>query len=261
MVAHRIAAIVTLSASIGLFAMGLLGCAKSQSTECDGIVCPQGRACVKGGMCVDEVLVSACARVAEGMPCSLPEIGVGTCQQSLCLVGTCGDGVINAIDACDGNDLGGKTCMDFGSPYPEGLKCAADCSFDTSGCNGFCGDNVKQSNEQCDSEDFGGASCVTLGFQMGDLVCTSDCQINSSGCTGKCGDGIKNGFEPCDGMDFGGSTCALRGYLGAVQPLTCTAKCSFDPVSCTCGGQLCTPTKQTCVLQDGIYTCEAVKKP
>ena len=48
----------------------------------------------------------------------------------------CGNGVREGLEACDGTDLAGKSCADFG--YLEGdLGCAPDCSdFDTSGCSG-----------------------------------------------------------------------------------------------------------------------------
>jgi hypothetical protein len=200
----------------------------------------------------------ACARRTEGTACELSQIGVGSCKSGMCIVGACGDGVINAIDACDGKDLGGKSCLDFGSMYPEGLKCAADCSYDTTACKGFCGDGIRQSNEQCDGKAFGHKTCITEGFYTGSLVCTSDCTINTGGCSGRCGDNTRNSFtEQCDGSDFGGSTCEERGYHGAVTPLLCTGECGLDPSSCTCGGVLCAKTKQKCVMTDELYSCEA----
>lgn len=46
---------------------------------------------------------------------------------------SCGDGMRGAGEACDGLDLGGQSCVDFG--FPGGvLACAADCSIDTSSC-------------------------------------------------------------------------------------------------------------------------------
>jgi len=234
------------------------GCATSQATRCGDLICPVGRACARG-TCVDESIVTACGRLAEGASCTLPEIGTGTCQTGLCLVGTCGDGVINAIDACDGAELGGKTCLDFGSNDAGGLACTADCSFDTTRCTAFCGDGTKNTSEPCDGTDFAGRTCITEGFYTGKLVCTSDCAINVGDCSGRCGDNLRNSFvEQCDGADFDGSTCATRGYLGAVSPLLCTPACSFDPTSCTCGSELCLRNTQQCVLIDEVYTCEVI---
>jgi hypothetical protein len=252
-VAFRLAAIILLI----IAGSGSGGCLRSDATRCGDITCPIGRACA-AGRCVDSSIMTACARHRDGETCALAAIGSGSCQTGMCIVGACGDGVINAIDACDGKELGGKTCLDFGSMYPEGLKCAADCSYDTSGCKGYCGDGLRQSNEQCDSKAFGGKTCITEGFYTGNLVCTSSCTINTGGCNGKCGDGIRNSFtEQCDGKDFGGSTCEARGFHGTVQELTCSAECSLDPVSCTCGDVMCKRDTQKCVMTDGIATCEA----
>lgn len=47
----------------------------------------------------------------------------------------CGNGVLEAgfAEQCDGANLGGKTCADFGFDLGE-LACAATCEFDTSSC-------------------------------------------------------------------------------------------------------------------------------
>jgi len=48
-------------------------------------------------------------------------------------VGTCGNGVIDAGEDCDGGDLGGQTCI--GLDYDGGtLSCQGDCTFDISAC-------------------------------------------------------------------------------------------------------------------------------
>lgn len=239
--------------------VAMAGCVRSGAKRCGEITCPTGRACA-AGRCVDPSIVTACAKLRESDACTLPEIGVGTCQAGICIVGSCGDGAINAIDECDGKQLGGKTCLDFGSVYPEGLKCAADCSFDKSSCNGFCGDGIRQSNEECDGELFNKKTCITQGFYAGKLHCTADCKVNLGDCAGRCGDGKRNAFsEQCDGDDLGDATentCAARGFHGAaVQPLHCTPVCALDAASCACGGMMCKRNTQQCVLQDGIPTC------
>ena len=230
-------------------------CVNSAATSCGDQVCPIGRACANGH-CVDDAIFTACQQRGEGAACEVSTLGAGTCQTGMCIVGTCGDGVINAIDACDGAELGGKTCLDFGSSNADGLACTADCSFDPAACTAFCGDGKKDSTEECDGEDFAKTTCITKGFYEGELACTDQCTINAGGCTGMCGDTVRNGLEPCDGVDFGGDSCQLRGFLGTVTPLTCTAECSFDPASCSCGGELCAPRTERCVLRNGIFTCE-----
>lgn len=234
------------------------GCVRSQATSCGDKLCPVGLACARG-TCVDQTVVTACARQPEGAACEVAEIGTGACQAGLCIIGRCGDAVINPFEACDGKELGGKSCLDFGSSDKAGLACTADCAFDTSKCTAFCGDGKKNSSEPCDGADFGKATCITKGFYGGQLTCTQSCEINTGGCTGKCGDGVLNGFnEQCDGADFGTATCALRGFLGAVSPMLCSATCAFDPTSCTCGEDLCKRTTEKCVLVGGIPTCEAI---
>jgi hypothetical protein len=45
----------------------------------------------------------------------------------------CGNGVINAGESCDQNNLNGATCVSQGFAFGT-LQCGADCAFDTSGC-------------------------------------------------------------------------------------------------------------------------------
>ena len=54
---------------------------------------------------------------------------------------TCGDGVVEAGERCDGNDLGGASCESLGL-HPGELFCKADCTFRTLLCASaeeFCG--------------------------------------------------------------------------------------------------------------------------
>jgi hypothetical protein len=101
---------------------------------------------------------------------------------------TCGDGVKNGLDQCDGADLGGSTCASLG--YTLGvLACDASCGLDTSDCSGTpappCGNGVREGVESCDGADLGGATCVSLGNTGGTLGCTLGCGFDTSGCTGQ----------------------------------------------------------------------------
>ncbi|MDO8634057.1 MAG: class III signal peptide-containing protein [archaeon] len=70
---------------------------------------------------------------------------------------TCGDGIKNGGDDCDGIDLGGENCYNLTRKdgelgcYPPGTL-NTFCTFDTSGCNIdiVCGDGKIGSSEQCD---------------------------------------------------------------------------------------------------------------
>jgi hypothetical protein len=229
-----------------IFLVLLFGsCVRSQAIPCGALVCPEDDLCANGNRCVARSLVAACSGLAEGVTCTLSDLGNGTCQGGLCITGTCGNGKVDGNEACDGKDLGGKTCMDFGSTFAAGLACAADCSFDLSGCNGVCGDGKKGAAEECDGNDFGGKTCTDLSppgtmnkfYRGGAPTCTVDCKINVGTCTGGyCGDGVIHFGEDCDGSDFGGATCASLLHPGATTPLVCDqTTCTFTDDSCSCG--------------------------
>jgi hypothetical protein len=245
-------------------------CVKSQATECGDLLCPEGSVCSNGTLCVSSSLATACSGLADGAVCSLSELGNGTCQHGLCITGRCGDGKVNGIEACDGTDLGGRTCLDFGSTVAAGLACTADCSFDKSGCKGICGDGIRATDEQCDGTDFGGKTCTdfsppgtTIKFYAGGApTCTIDCMVNVSSCTGGwCGDGIKQAGEDCDGTDFGTpppATCASLGHPGPTTPPTCdVATCKLAAVPCSCGlNGVCPAATPTCVNTAGTFSCK-----
>nr|HEX4316646.1 hypothetical protein [Kofleriaceae bacterium] len=227
---------------------------KSNSQTCGDLVCPGTLACVDDH-CVDRTLLAACDGRMEGETCQTAQSGSGLCQDDVCIVGRCGDGTINGEEACDGLDLGGKTCLDFGGSSPGGLSCTSECAFDPSGCSEFCGNGHQDGTEQCDGSDFDQKSCVDYGFYGGQLACTSTCTVNLGGCAGKCGDGQIQQLEECDGTNLNGQTCATLGYNGDVVALSCTNTCSFAASSCTCGGALCAKN-QTCVTNGGISSCQ-----
>ena len=77
--------------------------------------------------------------------------------------GTCGDGVRQAWESCDGTDLGGATCSSLG--FTEGvLQCDMDCRFVHDWCGALvCGNGVREEQEECDGNDFGDDSCENRG--------------------------------------------------------------------------------------------------
>ncbi len=104
---------------------------------------------------------------------------------------TCGNGVRNVGpgfygEYCDGPDLNGKSCADYG--YDSGaLGCRADCTFDFGNCRfvtgggSRCGDGLITGLEPCEqgfSDD-----CADYGFGSGTIRCTNDCQFDASGCS------------------------------------------------------------------------------
>lgn len=80
---------------------------------------------------------------------------------------TCGDGVMDedAGEACDGQDLDGEDCESEG--FAGGaLACAADCTFDHSGCVAEC----VEEGDPCD----GPEDCCNAGCGAGGSFCTDD---------------------------------------------------------------------------------------
>lgn len=173
------------------------------------------------------------------------------CNVDLSQCWDCGDGSISGAEACDGANLLGLTCRDFG--FTEGaLGCAPTCTeFDTSGCT-TCGDGAIEGAETCDGANLGGETCSSLGFDGGVLACSPiTCTLDTSGCiSNACGDGMVLGGEECDcGADgtctpaeLGEGACtdlpAPGGGLFNGGTLACLPgqSCSYDTVGCTyCG--------------------------
>jgi cysteine-rich repeat protein len=135
---------------------------------------------------------------------------------------TCGNGVTDPSEECDGPDscAGGQVCVPPGSA--EACTCADTCGT----IPGI------QSGEECDGGDLGGRTCADLGFPGGVLACTPECTLDTSGClTAVCGDGLVGPEEVCDvgGIggappSFGGETCETLGFRGGGE-LTCTSDC------------------------------------
>lgn len=98
---------------------------------------------------------------------------------------TCGNGVVETGEVCDGAALSGATCATQG--FTNGtLACAATClSYVTSGCQ-LCGNDLTEGSEFCDGTDLGGNNCTSIegSFTGGDLGCYSDCTaFNTTRCT------------------------------------------------------------------------------
>src|SRR5688572_3922957 len=181
--------------------VGLAGCLSFDEARCaDGRVCPAGSRCVDD-RCISPQQIQACNGIADGLQCELVG-GSGTCREGACEPWRCGDGEVNGTEQCEGDQLDGKTCLDFNSRTPEGLACTADCKLDTSAC-AACGDGTMDGGEQCDGQDFGPSGPVDCrdpraGFyDPGFVQCSALCTWDVSECTGFCGDGVVNGGELC----------------------------------------------------------------
>jgi len=134
-------------------------------------------------------------------------------------VPTCGNGVIDISEDCDGSLFGSiNECTDYPEFTSGNLFCnPVTCQLETTQCRArpTCGNGIIDSGESCDGIDFGplDGTCTNfksdfLGgkFTGGNLLCTSNCQLSTENCQGTigvCGDNIINIGEECDGVVFG----------------------------------------------------------
>lgn len=153
----------------------------------------------------------------------------------------CGNGVVDVGEQCDGPDLDGKSCSDFGYASPAGLGCSAQCQFDVTGCHATCDGQLLEPGEKCDGTSFDGLTCVDFGFSNpAGLSCDASCEPDPTGCVPTCGDGKQEAGEVCDGLDLDGHTCIEFGYVAAAV-LACQPGCGdFDTSGCSaaCNGVL-----------------------
>ncbi|MEM7157853.1 MAG: hypothetical protein AAF799_33745 [Myxococcota bacterium] len=185
---------------------------------------------------------------------------------------TCGDGVLDDGEDCDGDDLGGAACTDQGFVGGD-LACNDDCTFDTSACTeAMCGDGIIEGDEDCEGMDLGGEDCLSQGMDGGMLGCTADCEFDLMGCFMiSCGDDTIQPPEVCDGTDLGGADCVSEGFDGGMLGCDPMGMCmAFDTSGCfvcgddTVGGpETCDGTDlngQDCVSQgfdEGTLACNA----
>lgn len=158
---------------------------------------------------------------------------------------TCGNGVIENGETCDGDTFGDvDTCSDLDA-YSSGiLDCNSQCQLDVSACRtpeeDTCGDGVKDSNEQCDGNDFGEIStaCTDYSddFTGGQLSCNDNCQYDTLSCEAPtsseptCGDGIIQPSEVCDGDNLNNNTCSS--YDGFIDGQLSCDQCEYDKSAC-----------------------------
>ena len=190
---------------------------------------------------------------------------------------TCGDGVAEGNEVCDGADLRGETCSSQGCTGGS-LLCNATCDgFDTSLCNGcpVCdNDGVCEVGEDCISCANDCISGSTSGASCGNGICEAgngeDCLSCAADCNGRqggkpsnrfcCGDG--DGQNPILCSDGDGSVCNSGGFSctdvpvvggsyccgdftceGAEDSNNCALDCGAPPF---CGDGTCDPGEDEC---------------
>ncbi|MCP3961399.1 MAG: hypothetical protein GY719_26430 [bacterium] len=177
---------------------------------------------------------------------------------------TCGNNVIEGNEACDGTDLGGQSCGDFGCSGGA-LACNGSCTgFDTSGCTGCspCNNNgTCESGEDCNNCPNDCVSGTGSGAVCGNGICESGngetCQTCSADCNGKTGGKPSTRFC-CGSADSlapngcGDNRCTSGGFQCTEVPvsggsfccgdLTCDSgeDCGNCALDCTIGAEVCT---------------------
>lgn len=202
------------------------------------------------------VALGGCVYDTSGRPYSDPD------AQVLPDVGpsTCGNGVRETGEACDGSDLDGESCISLG--YGGGvLTCHSGCELDETQCGGGqdCGNGVLDGAEACDGSELDGRTCGSeAGHAHGTLSCTAQCIVDTSDCH-TCGNGQAEGPENCDGS-LAGRTCQGEGHAGG--QLVCSDTCLVDASGCfDCGDGVCDDgngeTRQVCPVDCGWVQVDA----
>lgn len=150
---------------------------------------------------------------------------------------TCGNGVIDAGETCDGGDLGGETCSSQGCSGGT-LACNATCDgFDLAGCSG-CGcdfDGTCKLGEDCDNCASGTTSGAVCGNGLREAGNGESCFSCPADCRGKRRGNPNNRYccedDPSDpGCDEPGSVCNSGGYRCSTTPSSASSYCCGDDV-------------------------------
>jgi CSLREA domain-containing protein len=136
---------------------------------------------------------------------------------------TCGDGVVNAAEQCDGDDL----TMCLSGQVCENCRCTT--------LMGTCGNGVVDEGEQCDGDD--------LSMCLSGQVCEGCRCITMLGC----GNGVVDEGEQCDGDDL--SMCLSGQVCEGCRCITMLGcgngvvdegeQCDGDDLSMCLSGQVC----------------------
>lgn len=116
---------------------------------------------------------------------------------------TCNNGTIEAPEQCDGDALGGITCVDGGFSKPDGASCDENCQISFKGCSATCGDGNEEPTEECDDNN----------TNSGD-GCSSVCKDEVDPCTAPEPVALANGTMTIAGTTSGPSFHTSAGCNG-----------------------------------------------
>ena len=158
----------------------------------------------------------------------------------------CGDGVVDGNEDCDGADLAGVSCQDFGFSNEGGLACTARCTFDAGNCAPVCDGQDVEPGEACDGDDLNGVTCMDFGFvNPNGATCIQCSVIDAEGCQAQCGNGNMEPGEQCDGPVGGLFSCTDFGFTNPTNGAPLCTNCAPDPSNCVavCGNMDVEPTE------------------
>lgn len=183
-------------------------------------------------------------------------------------LGSCGNGIKEGDDACDGEDVGGEICARVVGPTAIGsLSCDSECNHVTSacafrlqvnkapvaGCIVTGAVNVNGENRfnvgtvAYNTQPVGLHATAPSGYKLGTehncgvATCPTDTECDfdlgvmdrekscTISCVEACGDGVVDTAEDCDGSNTNGAGCGSLGFAGGT--LGCSA-CAFNASAC-----------------------------
>jgi hypothetical protein len=150
---------------------------------------------------------------------------------------TCGNGVLDPGEQCDGTNLGGATCGGCaGTP-----RCTASCTIDTSSCtNGIC-----DPTETCAGCP---ADCVGVGAVCGNHVCEAGNGENCVTCPQDCA-----GQQ--SGKPSGRFCCGFGGSNAVGCSSTRCGACTTQSIAVCCGDGVCNGEESTAVCARDCPPC------
>lgn len=103
-------------------------------------------------------------------------------------VDTCGDGIVDPGEDCDGEESVDIDCRDLSETEFGPVGCSDTCTYSTDQCYtcGTCGNGIICGTETCDGSNLGDATCESQGnYSGGTLSCTDLCTLDTSQCIPK----------------------------------------------------------------------------
>jgi cysteine-rich repeat protein len=187
--------------------LGLTGGALSCNGTCQRVTTGCTGACGNGVIDTGEVCDGVNLGGKDCVDINRTEPGTPTCNGTCTALtagscgpapALCGNGIIDAGEACDPNGASadvfpvGFSCITYGYPAAGTLGCSAACDITLGGCDSTAcnADNVRDSGEACGGTAFPAwpTACTDLGYASGTIGCTTGaagtgCELDLTSCT------------------------------------------------------------------------------